>query len=143
VGCFLNGCCYGLRPDTWGLSFPSAHHPPVFLQQVRDGLIKIDRPSTLPVLPTQLFSAAANLGILCVLLWLERKSRFAGFLFWAFILLYSLARGGIEFLRYHDPGEMLPAFYPLSLSQVISVGFILSSLFMLLILRPRTEGGIA
>jgi phosphatidylglycerol:prolipoprotein diacylglycerol transferase len=143
LGCFLNGCCYGLRSDTWGISFPSAHHPPVFLQQVRDGLIKIDSLSTLPVLPTQLFSAAAGLGILCVLLWLEQKPRFPGFLFWAFILLYSLARGVIEFFRYHDPGEMLPAFSPLSLSQVISLAFILLSLFMLFILKPKTEGGIA
>jgi len=143
LGCFFNGCCYGLRSDTWGVSFPSAHHPPAFLQQVRDGLIRIDSSSTLPVLPTQLFSAAANIGILCVLLWLERKSRFPGFIFRTFILLYSLARGGIEFFRYHDPGEMLPAFSPLSLSQAISVAFILSSLFMLFILRPKSEGGIA
>ncbi len=143
LGCFLNGCCYGLRSDTWGISFPSAHHPPVFLQQVRDGLIKVDSLSTLPVLPTQLFSAAADLGILCVLLWLERKSRFPGFIFWTFILLYSLVRGGIEFLRYHDPGEMLPVFSPLSLSQVISVALILVSLIMLFILKRKAGGGAA
>jgi phosphatidylglycerol:prolipoprotein diacylglycerol transferase len=143
LGCFFNGCCYGLRSDTWGLSFPSAHHPPVFLQQVRDGLIKIESLATLPVLPTQLFSAAANIGILFVLLWLERKSRFPGFVFWIFVLLYSLVRGVIEFFRYHDPEEILPAFSPLSISQVVSVAFILASLFMLFILRPKTEGGIA
>jgi phosphatidylglycerol:prolipoprotein diacylglycerol transferase len=143
LGCFFNGCCYGLRSDTWGLSFPSAHHPPVFLQQVRDGLIKIDSLRTLPVLPTQLFSAATDVTILFVLLGLERKSHFPGFLFWTFVLLYSLARGFIEFFRYHDPGEMISAFSPLSLSQVISIAFLLSSLFMLFLLKLKNQGGVS
>jgi len=141
LGCFFNGCCYGLRSDAWGISFPSAHHPPVFAQQVRDGLIKIDSLRTLPVLPTQLYSAAADMGILFILLWLERKSRFPGFIFWSFILLYSLVRWVIEFFRYHDPGELIPAFSPFSLSQVISMAFAASSIIILMSLKPKPEGG--
>jgi len=143
LGCFFNGCCYGLRSDTLGLSFPSTHQPPVFLQQVRDGLIPLDSLRSLPVLPTQLFSAAADLGILLVLLGLERKPRFPGFIFWIFILLYALVRGAIEFFRYHEPREMIPAFSPFSLPQVISIAFILlSSAVILLLLKPKTRGGI-
>jgi len=142
LGCFFNGCCYGLRSETLGVSFPSAHRPPVFAQQVRDGLIPVDSLYTLPVLPTQLFSAAADLGILLVLLWLEQKPRFPGFIFWTFILLYALVRAVIEFFRYHEPREMLPAFSPLSFPQVMSIAFLLSSIVMLLMLKPKTHGGV-
>ncbi len=140
LGCFFNGCCYGVRSDTWGISFPSAHQPPVYLQQVHDGLIKAGSPHTLPVLPTQLYSAGADLGILFLLLRLERKERFPGFLFLMFILLYGLVRFVMEFFRYHEAKEMIPALSPLSLSQGISVLTVLAA-FLFMVCRWKTQGG--
>lgn len=141
LGCFCNGCCYGLLSDHWGLRFPAAQRPPVFLQQLRDGLIRPGAAETLPVLPTQLYSAAGDLGILFGLLWLERKPRFPGFLFWTFVLLYALFRAGVEFFRYHESQEMTP-FALFSLSQVISFGLVAVSALMLSTLRSRSQGGI-
>ncbi len=135
VGCFFNGCCYGLRSDAWGISFPADYHPPIFLDQVRSGLIPADSLHTLPVIPTQLYSAAADLGIMAVLLLLERKKRFPGFLFWSFIFLYGIVRAILEIFRWQDPQEAISAFSPLSQSQVFSLFSLPLALIMLLVLR--------
>ncbi len=139
LGCFFNGCCYGHVSETWGLSFPAAHHPPVYLQQVQMGLIRPESLRTIPVLPTQLFSTAADLAIVYLLLRLERKQHPPGFLFLAFFVLYGFARGIIEFFRYHDPEEMLPFFSPFSLSQVISIVVILTACAIFLLKRKTVK----
>ncbi len=139
LGCFFNGCCYGHISEKWGLSFPSAHHPPVYIQQVQTGLIRPESLRTLPVLPTQLFSSAADLAIVYLLLRLEREKHPQGFLFLAFFVLYGIARGIIEFFRYHDPKEMLPVLFPLSLSQVISLVVILTACVIYLLQRRTVE----
>ncbi len=140
LGCFFNGCCYGVLSETWGLSFPSAHHPPVFLQQVQTGLIRPESLHTLPVLPTQLYSTAADLAIVFLLLRLERQERPPGFLFLAFFVLYGFARGTIEFFRYHEPEEMLAFLSPFSLSQVISIAVIAAAFALYHFKRKTTSG---
>ncbi len=137
LGCFCNGCCYGHISEKFGLSFPAAHHPPVYIQQVQAGLIPPQSLQTLPVLPTQLYSTAADLAIVFLLLRLERKTHPPGFLFLAFFVFYGFARGIIEFFRYHDPEEILPFFFPLSLSQVISVLVIVTACVIYAFMRKQ------
>ena len=139
IGCFLNGCCWGLISESWGISFPAANQPPVFQQQVREGLIRPDSACTLPVLPTQLYSAAADIGIFLLILRLEKKTRYPGFMFWFFALVYTLVRFTIEIFRYHKPWEMLSTSPPLSLSQTTSLVFAAYAIIMLLVLKQRAR----
>lgn len=80
IGCFLTGCCAG-KPSNlpWAIKFPS---------------------KPLPVHPTQLYHFGFEMFLLLpVLLWIDRKKRFDGQTFWSFILIYSIFRFGIEYLR--------------------------------------------
>ncbi len=91
IGCLLNGCCYGRvtgGPLGW-------HYP--------HGLIANDA----AVLPTQLFEALANLGIMAVLLLVERRLPRRGQLIALYVLFYAGMRFGMEFLRGDYPADQL------------------------------------
>ena len=67
VGCFFFGCCYGCESSSaFAVAFP--RHSPAWNAQVAAGKILQTAQSSLPVLPTQLFEAAAVLGLFAVLL---------------------------------------------------------------------------
>jgi phosphatidylglycerol:prolipoprotein diacylglycerol transferase len=117
VGCFLQGCCYGVRSDVMGVSFPI--HGSLYYEQLRDGLISAGSP-TLPVIPTQLVSAVV-LIVLC--LWsLGRLRRGRTGIFPHAVALYSLFRFAVEFIR-DDPDRNFLG--PLSTSQWIAVAILL------------------
>lgn len=135
IGCFLNGCCYGNISKTWGISFPAKDIPPVFAQQVADGLIKPGAVCSLPVIPTQLYAALHGLIIFLVLIWLERKERKPWFSFLVFVLLYAIGRFFLENFRFYE-GQYL--FLRLSISQWISL-FIALIALMFILLRKKQE----
>jgi phosphatidylglycerol:prolipoprotein diacylglycerol transferase len=118
IGCFLNGCCYGAISRNWGISFPARDNPPVFAQQVSDGLIQQQAICSLPVIPAQLYAAVHGLLIFLILIVLERKKRFPGFQFWVLVLFYSFGRFFIEAFRYYDQPYMIGS---LTISQIISL----------------------
>jgi phosphatidylglycerol:prolipoprotein diacylglycerol transferase len=71
-----------------------------------------------PLHPTQLYEAGAELLILGVLLFTEKKGRpFAGRTFWLYMLLYAISRFIIEFYRGDDRGMV----FGFSTSQFISI----------------------
>src|SRR3954452_9086021 len=71
-----------------------------------------------PLHPTQLYEAGAELLILAVLLVFERKGRpYPGRTFWGYMLLYAVSRFIIEFYR-GDPRGMVGS---LSTSQFVSM----------------------
>ncbi len=119
IGCFLNGCCYGSVSEKGGVCFPGAGDPPVFVQQLRDGLLLPGAAHSLPVIPAQLYASAGSLMIFFILLKAARLKIFDGFLFWLFILLYSFARFVIEGIRYYESNFFL--FGTITISQGISV----------------------
>lgn len=119
IGCFLNGCCYGVISHQWGVCFPSTDNPPVFAQQLRDGLIPPGALHSLPVIPTQLYSAAAGLIIFFILLFSGKHNKFNGFSFWLFILLYGITRFIIEGFRYYEQNFIFSG--TLTVSQIISL----------------------
>ncbi|OGC12054.1 prolipoprotein diacylglyceryl transferase [candidate division WOR-1 bacterium RIFOXYA12_FULL_52_29] len=88
LGCFLNGCCFGLPTDRpWGLVFPSdclagSYFPDQHLH------------------PTQLYSSALILLAFAFLLFLYYRKKFPGQVFFTGLILYSLYRFSVEFLRY-------------------------------------------
>ena len=136
IGCFLNGCCYGALSKQWGISFPGKDNPPVFAQQVADGLISPAAACSLPVLPVQLYFALHGLIIFAVLLFMERYKRFDGFIFWILVILYSAGRFFIEGIRYYEPAYIIGG---LTVSQVISAGLFILAISVL-IARSKHAG---
>jgi phosphatidylglycerol---prolipoprotein diacylglyceryl transferase len=137
IGCFLNGCCYGKISQRFGISYPAWDNPPAFAQQVTDGLISSHAQCSLPVLPTQLYLSASCLAIFFILWRLEQNRRFPGFLFWVFILLYSLTRFIIEGMRYYEANFMLSG---MSISQVISLLLMAVAILAIIIGSRRARG---
>jgi len=128
LGCLLAGCCYGRPTDLpWALTFTD----PVAFSNV-------GTPLGVPLHPTQLYDAGAELVIMLLLLATEKKGRvFAGRTFWFYILLYGVSRFFIEFYRGDDRGAVAG----LSTSQFISIVAVPLALAMLVWLRSRPAPG--
>lgn len=102
IGCFLAGCCYGRRTDSFfGISFQNSSIAP---NQVK-------------LIPTQLFSSAGDFFIAIVLLIYARKSRKMARVGALYLILYSFGRFIIEFFRSDYRGSI----GILSTSQFISL----------------------
>src|SRR3989454_4191219 len=107
-GCLFAGCCYG-KPTTlpWGITFHDTF-----------AATNVGTPLGVPLHPTQLYEAGAELLILIVLLVTERRGRpFPGRTFWLYMLLYSISRFIIEFFRGDERGTV----FMFSTSQFISL----------------------
>lgn len=128
LGCFLAGCCYGHETDVpWAVTFTNP------LAQENVGT-----PLGIPLHPTQLYEAGAELLILGLLLALEHKGRtFHGRTFWAYMLVYGVSRFVIEMFR-GDPRGMV--FGNVSTSQFISLCIVPLSIVMLYWLSRRDQG---
>ena len=114
LGCFLAGCCYGRETDSFlGIAFHNSEYAP----------------NDVKLIPTQLISAAGMFLIAGVLFLYARKPVKRGTVGFLYLILYSIGRFGVEFLRNDYRGEI----GILSTSQFISlfivvvgvVGFIL------------------
>jgi phosphatidylglycerol:prolipoprotein diacylglycerol transferase len=79
VGCFLNGCCYGRESASCGVVFPGV--------------------SEHPMLPVQLYEAAACLGLAAALAAWHGRKKFPGQVFGIYLLAYAALRFSLEFLR--------------------------------------------
>ncbi|MFC1595784.1 prolipoprotein diacylglyceryl transferase [Candidatus Margulisiibacteriota bacterium] len=107
LGCFLNGCCYGAPTSAfWGVRFPDLpglHHP------------------------AQLYSAVIALAIFGLLAFLYKRKAYNGqIIFWG-IIMHSLYRFGIEFIRIN------PLYFGLSAAQWIALALIAITI----LLRPN------
>ncbi|MGB0036418.1 MAG: prolipoprotein diacylglyceryl transferase [Candidatus Acidiferrales bacterium] len=119
LGCFAAGCCYG-KPTTlpWGVTFTN----PLAARLA-------GTPLGIPLHPTQLYEVAVECVNLAILIWLGARRRFTGEILGAYLMLYGVERGTIEFLR-GDPGRTLMLNGRVSLMQFVSVGFILLGAFL-------------
>jgi phosphatidylglycerol---prolipoprotein diacylglyceryl transferase len=124
LGCLAAGCCFGRPTDVpWAITFTNP------LAQANVGT-----PLNVPLHPTQLYEAGAELLILIFLLATERKGRyFAGRTFWSYMFLYALTRYVIEIYR-GDPRGMVLG---MSTSQFISVILAPLSIAMLIWLSRK------
>jgi len=102
LGCFMSGCCYGVEVS-WGIFFPEEGAAPAHL----------------PLVPTQLISAAAQLLLFVLLLDLRRRMR-GEELALMYLALYAPFRFMLEFWR--GDGVFLG---PLSINQWISLAVLL------------------
>ncbi len=121
IGCFLNGCCFGLPTNgPLGVKFPPGSYSNfVFPNE--------------PLQPSQLYLAAAGIGLFVLLLSLDRKPRFDGWLFWTYIALDATLRFVIDFTRYYDATSYLGRVGPFAfnVNQVFSAVLVLVSIFMI------------
>jgi phosphatidylglycerol---prolipoprotein diacylglyceryl transferase len=124
VGCFLSGCCYGAPSQLpWAVVYPVGHitHP-------------------LHVHPSPLYEALTALLIMAWLLWLERTGKAtAGSLLGWFMVLYGVARFGLEGLRGDRLAWLNTMGLTLSASQVISLGGGMAGLVLLLCLVTKVK----
>ena len=137
IGCFLNGDDYGFVSENYGIKFPSLFMPPVYLQQLKDGLIASGSPYTLPVIPTQLYSSLYGFLIFFVLLWMKKYKKYDGHIFLNFLVLYSISRFVIEFFRFYENNYKV--FNLLTVTQTILIGVILVSLVFMNILKKKSK----
>jgi phosphatidylglycerol:prolipoprotein diacylglycerol transferase len=123
-GCLMAGCCYGRQTDVpWAITFtdPAA-------------TLNAGTPLGVPLHPTQLYDAGAEMVILIILLVSEKRGRpFAGRTFWLYMLLYAISRYIIEIYRGDDRGTILH----FSTSQFVALLIVPVSLAMYWWLRPR------
>jgi len=125
VGCFLNGCCFGVPwQGVAAVHYPSTVCSPgggepvsntVLLVQRYQGLLSPGGSECLPVFPVQLLAAFVNVGFCIGLLLLEPRLKRRGQLFACYLLLYSVGRFLTEFVR----GDYLDTFGPFTPAQVI------------------------
>ena len=113
IGCFFYGCCYGkLSESPVAVAFPRGS--PAWYEHLNAGLISASAQQSLPVLPTQLFEAAANLLLFVALFLFFRRFRRGTMAL--YLVSYALIRFGMEILR----GDPRAAVGPFSISQTIS-----------------------
>jgi phosphatidylglycerol:prolipoprotein diacylglycerol transferase len=126
VGCLMAGCCYGIpTTEPWGITFTDPF-----------AAANVGTPLNIPLHPTQLYEAGAELIILVLLLLTERKGKtFAGRTFWVYMLIYAVSRFVIEFYRGDERGVVMG----FSTSQFISLILGPLSLIMLVVLSRRAN----
>ncbi len=108
IGCFLRGCCYGVATTLpWGINY---------LKEIRH--------------PTQIYSSLALLIIFIFLSKQKHKKNFNGALFLTYIIIYSVFRFLIEFIRV-EPRIL----FGLTGAQITSI--ILSAISLFLFLKFR------
>jgi phosphatidylglycerol:prolipoprotein diacylglycerol transferase len=94
LGCFSAGCCWGVAAHVpWAVTF---HNP--------QAAELTGVPLGIPLHPTQLYESAADALIFLVLYWRIAKAHTTGTILGWYLTLYSAARFGIEFFRFHEQG---------------------------------------
>lgn len=139
IGCFLNGCCFGIRCDLdsfFGVEFATGSIPYIHyygFDDVHGGVV---------VYVTQLMSSFNALVIFLVLTLFFRHRRFRGQVFWLFVLLYGVIRFSMDFLR----GDMTDSFFGglfldrfTTAQMVCFVGVILSIIMQIVLWKRHTR----
>ncbi|TMQ72919.1 MAG: prolipoprotein diacylglyceryl transferase [Candidatus Eisenbacteria bacterium] len=125
VGCFLNGCCYGVPTHLpWGVVFPP------------DSFAGLEFGNA-PVHPSQLYFALAGLALFGVTWALRKRLKVPGTLFWLFLALFALVRIPLDATRAYEPEATVLSLRGLEIkeSQITSLALALFSVLMVLRLR--------
>lgn len=98
LGCFFNGCCYGIPTNLpWGIIFTKADQNAVTRLLGSSGFIKaISGAKSIPRHPTQLYEVGFTILALVVVMWMTYKGgNFklrAGLITYAFVWFYTFGR---------------------------------------------------
>lgn len=117
IGCFLNGCCFGIPTDLpWGVSFPPGSIPYA---------VYFDA----PLHPSQLYISLYGFGLFLLLHFMMKRKRFVGQLVALLFMIEAVFRFAIEYVRYYEEamhfhlGGMHPTY-----NQAISIALFLLGL---------------
>ncbi len=111
IGCFFAGCCYGRETDSvFGITYWDSQLAP----------------NGVRLIPTQLISSAGDFAIFALLLLYARKERAKGKVAALYLILYSVGRFLVEFLRNDNRGSV----GSLSTSQFIAIGMLAAGLLL-------------
>ncbi len=134
LGCLAAGCCHGAPTQlAYGIVFPQ--HSFAHAQQLANHLIG-PLQASLPVHPTQLIEASAELGLFWLLVLTRRNKRFHGQLFLTWLACYPVLRTLIEMTR----GDSERGVYGnVSTSQVLSLVVALGGAALWAVLRHQRQ----
>ena len=91
IGCFLAGCCYGAETSCFlGVEFAASSMAP----------------SGVHLHPTQLYSSLFNFLLAFFLLWYDKRKKNEGATFSMYLIVYSIGRFLVEFLRADPRGNV-------------------------------------
>lgn len=121
IGCFLAGCCYGKRTDSWfGIIFTDSHYAPNHVK----------------LFPSQLVMSAGDFLIAALLLLYARRNPAKGKIGALYLMLYSVGRFFAEFTRDDNRGFV----GALSTSQFIGIFiFLIGAVFFFGVIPARDK----
>jgi phosphatidylglycerol:prolipoprotein diacylglycerol transferase len=126
LGCFSAGCCYGkVCHLPWAVTFTDP---------------KSLAPLHTSVHPTQLYSSVCDLMIFAALIFLRKRKKYHGYLFWMYVMLYGITRFVIEMFRGDFRGDDLLGV--LSISQAIGGTLAVIAVVMLLKLSKKSKRSV-
>lgn len=128
IGCFLNGCCFGVPTDLpWCVHFP-------------EGSIPYSQFGEMCLHPTQLYSSLYGFLLFGALHYLDMRKTFYGSMFALMLMVEAVFRFAIEYVRYYEP-EMILHFGDLSCTynQLIAIGLFVLGLSLWLYLKKRPD----
>lgn len=112
IGCLLAGCCYGKETNSvLGIVFKHSDYAP----------------NCVKIYPTQIFSSAGDFLIAAILIIYARKDRRQGKVAGLYMILYSIGRFFVEFLR-DDPRGKIGSF---STSQFICLFILVGGIILM------------
>ncbi|OGL43395.1 MAG: prolipoprotein diacylglyceryl transferase [Candidatus Schekmanbacteria bacterium RBG_13_48_7] len=114
IGCFLGGCCFG-KPTNCFLTVTFPPNSPPAYAFGPDHHIH----------PVQLYGSVAGLILFIILIWLTKRKKFNGQVFWVLLILYPILRIILESFREHVDRALFLGF---SFSQLISPLIILAGI---------------
>ncbi len=121
IGCFFNGCCYGVETNLpWGIVFPDEHEK-----------------GAIPLHPTQLYSSFNLFLIFAFIVYFRRHKKYHGQIFWLYVVIYSVNRFLLEFLRGDDRGHFIVS--SLSTSQTVGIFFFVTGIVLLYCLKSEAD----
>ena len=128
MSCLMVGCCYGRQANLpWPLT--------VVFEKVAD-VTPSAYPLGEPLLATQFFSSMLHLTLYFFLLWYRSHKRFHGQLLALYLLIYSIGRYGIEWMR--NDSERGLFFHGLfSTSQLVSMVIFIVAVAVLVLGRRK------
>ena len=123
LGCLAAGCCWGQETKLpWAVTFTNPE------ARQLTGV-----PLGVPLHPTQLYESVAEAVIFVVLYRKFHQPHREGSVIGLYLILYSLVRFAVEFVRNHE--QALPFNGPLSLTQWISLVTLAAGLWLMLTRR--------
>lgn len=147
IGCFLNGCCFGIQCNTdlpWGVTYPNAEYwADKGLNQNLSMLYDAGLAAQgFARHPAPLYEALGAVVIFIYLYYFRKNKVFTGHVFLMFILLYSILRFIVEFYRFGDPeagvGSSIVLFHFITLAQLASLILAFVAIILIQDLKRRT-----